>query len=213
MENVCYLFNGQVKQQEEGLATGEDAARAMARVVMLDWDMEVVKLAAVNQLKLYLHSRYVDDTADAGKALAPGLRWEEGKMIMKPELVEEDLSLPGDLRTMREFVKMGSSINPDVQLTGDCPSNHVTGKMPALDTQLWIQDGRVRYEHYRKPMANPLVMVECSAMPIKVKRTTLTQVVVWNHQNTSREMPKETVVKHLNEFSSRMKASGYREKF
>ena len=83
----------------------------------------------------------------------------------------------------------------------------------ALDTQLWIEDGRVRYEHYRKTITNPLVMMECSSMPIKVKRTTLTQVVVWNHQNTSREMPKETVVKPLNEFSSRMKASGYREKF
>ena len=81
----------------------------------------------------------------------------------------------------------------------------------ALDTQLWIEDGRVRYEHYRKTITNPLVMMECLSMPIKVKRTTLTQVVVWNHQNTSREMPKETVVKHLNEVSSRMKASGYPE--
>ena len=92
-------------------------------------------------------------------------------------------------------------------------SKHVTGKMPALDTQLLIQDGRVRYEHYRKPMANPLVMVECSAMPIKIKRTTLTQEVVRIHRNTSRELPKETVAKHLNEFTSRMKASGYPEKF
>ena len=31
MENVCYLFNNQVKQQEEGLATGEDASRALVR--------------------------------------------------------------------------------------------------------------------------------------------------------------------------------------
>ena len=53
-----------------------------------------------------MHSRYADDTADAGKALAPGLRWEEGRMAMKPELVEEDRDIPGDLRAMGEFVKL-----------------------------------------------------------------------------------------------------------
>ena len=96
MENVCYLFNREVKQQEDGLATGEDAARAMARVVMLDWDMEVTRLARDNELELLLHSRYVDDTADAGQALAPGHRWEESRIIFRPELVEEDMSTPED---------------------------------------------------------------------------------------------------------------------
>ena len=67
---------------------------------MLDWDMEVTKLAEDNQLEIHLHSRYADDTADAGKALAPGLRWEEGRMIMRPALVEEDMNTPEDLRTI-----------------------------------------------------------------------------------------------------------------
>ena len=74
MLNACYLFNNQMKQQRDGLATGEDASRALARVVMLDWEMEVTKLAEDNQLEMFLHSRYVDDTADSGMALAPGLR-------------------------------------------------------------------------------------------------------------------------------------------
>ena len=134
-------------------------------------------------------------------------------MVMKPDLVEEDMDTPGDLRTMREFVKLGSSINPDVQLTGDCPSNHPSGKMPALDTQHWVEGDKVMYEHYRKPMANPLVMMECSAMPVKVKRTTLTQEVIRIHRNTSKHLPKETVVKHLDNFSASMKASGYSERF
>ena len=77
-------------------------------------------------------------------------RWEEGKMMHRPELVEEDRGTPSDLRKMREFVKLGSSVNPDVQLTGDCPSNHLSGKMPALDTQIWVENGQIRFEHYRK---------------------------------------------------------------
>ena len=155
----------------------------------------------------------MDDTADAGQALAPGLRWEDGKMVHRPELVEEDRGTPSDLRTMREFVKLGSSVNPDVQLTGDCPSNHLSGKMPALDTQIWVENRQIRFEHYRKPMSNPLVMMECSAMPTKVKRTTLTQEVVRILRNISKELPKETANKHLSEFSSRMMASEYTEKF
>ena len=143
------------------MATGKDASRALARVVMLDWDIEVMVLARDNQLEIYLHSRYVDDTADAGQALAPGLRWEDGKMVHRPELVEDYRGTPSDLRTMREFVKLGSSVNPDVQLSGDCPSNHLSGKMPALDTHIWVENGQIRYEHYRKSMSNPLVMMEC----------------------------------------------------
>ena len=126
----------------------------MAKVVMLDWDIEVTRLARDNELELLLHSRYVDDTADAGQALAPGHRWEEGRMIFRPELVEEDMSTPADLRTMQEFVKLGSSVNPDVQLTGDCLLNHPSGKMRALDVQIWVDKEKILYEQYRKPMVN-----------------------------------------------------------
>ena len=64
---------------------------------------------------------------------------------VEAELIEED---PADLKTMQEFVKLGSLINPDVQLTGDCPSNYPSGKMPALNTQLWVEDNKIMHEHY-----------------------------------------------------------------
>ena len=60
-------------QQEEILATGEKSSRALARVAMFDWDMEVINLAEDNQLEIYSQSRYSNGTADAGKALAPRL--------------------------------------------------------------------------------------------------------------------------------------------
>ena len=50
-------------------------------------------------------------------------------------------------------------------------------------------------------MANPLLMMEMSAMPAKVKRTTLVQEVV-----TIRR-------KHLDNFCKRMKASGYNQQY
>ena len=111
------------------------------------------------------------------------------------------------MRTMREVVRMGNSLSTMIQLTGDCPSANQSGKMPLLNTQVWVEENKLMHENYRKPMANPLTMLAMSAMPAKMKRT-----VVRIKRNISLELPWETTVKHLNDFSSRMRASGYDEK-
>ena len=82
-----------------------------------------------------------------------------------------------------------------------------------LNTEVWVEGSKVRYEHYRKPMANDLLMLEISAMPARIKRATLTQEVVTIRRNISRELPWEVTVKHLNNFCQRMKASGYNENY
>ena len=85
--------------------------------------------------------------------------------------------------------------------------------MPLLDTQVWVEGKTVQYEHFRKPMANPLMMLEISAMPENMKRTVLTQEVVRTLRNTKSSLPWETKVRHLNNFSERMKMSGYSESY
>jgi hypothetical protein len=134
-------------------------------------------------------------------------------MVQHPHLVEEDLALPADQRTVREVVKLASSINQMIQLTGECPSLHPSGKMPLLDTQVWVEDGVVQYEHYRKPVANHLLILEMSAMPAKMKRTVLTQEVVRIQRNIRPGLPWDCTVEHLNDFSQRMRASGYNEEY
>ena len=69
------------------------------------------------------------------------------------------------------------------------------------------------YEHFRKPMANPLVMLELSAMPAEMKRTVLTQEVVRIRRNIHPGLPWEVTVKHLDDFSQRLRASGYGEDY
>ena len=91
-----------------------------------------------------------------------------------------------DLRTMREVVRMASSIHPMIQLTGDCPSKNSDGKMPLLNTKVWVEEDLSLYENYRKPVANPFAMLEMSAMPGNMKRTVLTQEVVRIRRNMSK---------------------------
>ena len=108
---------------------------------------------------------------------------------------------------------MGSSINPDIKLTGDCPSLNASKMMPALDVQLWVEGGRVKYQHFRKSMANNMVMMKSSAQPDKTKRTSLTQEGIRILRNTSLELPWHVAAGHLSHLSSRMRASGYEEQF
>ena len=68
---------------------------------------------------------------------------------------------------------MGNSLSDMIQLTGDCPSENESGKMPLLNTQEVV---RIR-------------------------------------RNISLELPWEITVKHLNDFSQRMGASGYDKKY
>ena len=107
-----YLWRQEVRRQEEGLAIGLDLARAAARLFMLEWDRMFLQLVRDNFLTLYHYSRYLDDTGNGVKAIPLGMRWseKEGRMIIHPGLVEQDRDIPGDLRTMREVVKMANSI-------------------------------------------------------------------------------------------------------
>ena len=69
------------------------------------------------------------------------------------------------------------------------------------------------YEHYRKPMANDLLMMEMSAMPAGMKRTVLTQEVVRIRKNIHPDLTWEITTKHLNNFSQRLRLSGYDEAY
>ena len=215
LDTHMYTWHKEVKKQVGGLAIGLDLSRAVGRLVMLEWDQKFLKLARDNQINIYMYKRYVDDSAEGMEALKPGLRWseEEGRMILHPHLVEEDLELEPDLRSMREVVRMGNSIYNMVQLTGDCPSGNQNGKMPLLNTEVWVEGEIVQYKDYRKPCSNPMVMLEMSAMPASIKRTALTQTVIRIRRNTRPELPWSVTENLLSKFSARKKVSGYDEHY
>ena len=162
----------------------------------------------------------MDDAEEAGRALAPGTRWLEGprpgrlaKLVGLEELALKDLNIPPHIRTMKEFIKKGSKFNPDIRLMGDCPSLNASKMMPALDVQIWVVCGQVKYQHYRKLMANTMVMMKYSAHPEKTKRTSPAQEGKRILKNTSQYLPWQVLANHLSDLSKRMKASGYKEQF
>ena len=220
MENHAYSFKGEAHLQEEGGSIGERFTQALARLVMLDWDQRFLQLARANNIEILMYKRYIDDANEVLRAIAPGMRWsEETKtMEMNEDLIQDDLQVPADARTVQEVVKMGSSISSMIQLTGECPTRSPEEKMPVLDLSVWVDDDdegvrMLWWQHYRKPVTNTLLMMEKSAMPMKIKRTTLTQEVIRILRNCRLEMPWEDKAEMLTDLSRRMKLSGYPEKF
>ena len=108
---------------------------------------------------------------------------------------------------------MGNSIDPLIQLTGDCPTKNASGKMPVLDLECWTEEGTIWWQHYRKPMTNFLMMQATLAMAWSIKHTTFAQEVVRILRKCRTDLPWTTRAVFLSDLSTRMKASGYTEKF
>ena len=71
------------------------------------------------------------------------------------------------------------------------------------------ENDKIRYQFYRKTMANPLLIMARSAMRERVKRTALAQQVLTIMTNTSQELPEDLKTQLLSEFSGPVRASGY----
>ena len=161
-------------------------------------------------------SFYVDDGAFYGKVAPKGITYdvEEDSLIMSSEQSEIDKDMPGDQRMINLIIKIGNTIDKDIQLTGDAPSLNKNGYMPLLDTQVTIKkseeypQGQILFRHYRKSMASKLTLQRDSALPLKQQITIMSQEVLRIMRNShpdSGEYWKEDI----SDFAQRMFNSGW----
>jgi hypothetical protein len=96
------------------------------------------------------------------------------------------LEEPDDKRSLTEMRKMANSICPILQMTEDYPSRSPDGKLAILYLKVSVgPDGRILYEFYRKEMASRLLILARSAMPARVKRSTMIQEAIRILKKTS----------------------------
>ena len=84
--------------------------------------------------------------------------------------------------------------------------------LPILDIQVKVENNKIIYKFYKKPVSSPLLMLERSAMPMKIKRNTLAEEGLWRLRNTKRDLAWEIKADILSEFSFSMMLSSYSEK-
>ena len=187
---------------------------------MLWWDRKFLSLAEKAGANIAMYKRYVDDTNIILKGIEPGVKWIEDSEtlgIMQEE-INRDREENTDVRTAREIRKMANTIAEAIQWEEAVPSTSPGGKLPILDLQCWTKElpqenTIVYYEFYRKPMANRLLMLHQSAMPDKIKRTTLSQEVIRILRNCHPDLSWQQKLTHLNRLTERMRDSGYPERF
>ena len=136
---------------------------------MKRFDKKYLKLLEKLDILNELYERYVDDETDAMAALDPGIRFDGKKLVLVKELIEEDKTVPEDLRTMNVLKDIGNSIFKCVQFTIDCPSLHPSGMVPILDLQVYIEDNQIIHKFFEKPVACKVTIPYSSAHSIKMK--------------------------------------------
>ena len=166
----------------------------------------------------WLLSLYVDDKFVYGEETMIGLRYNPimDALELSTDQENEDSKVKGDQRSIRLLANIGNSIDGDIQLTYDAPSMKPSGKMPLLDTEVWLETndptfkrGKILFSHYRKPMASNLTIQVNSALPLKQKITIMTQEIFRIKRNTHPDVPNETWKSHCSSYMQRMKNSGW----
>ena len=138
-------------------------------------------------------------------ALDPGVRFDKTKMKMvkMEELVENDKDIPEDVITMNELRKIANTVFECVQFTTDCPSNHVEGKVPVLDLQLYVgDDGLVKHEFYKKPCFNKFAIPNQSAHSKRMKMSVIVEEGLRRLQNCSRGLESDVRKRVMEKWAS-----------
>ena len=102
-----------------------------------------------------------------------------------------------------------NSIHPNLKFTMEIPEDFDNGKLPTLDTQVWLEGDRLMYSFYEKPMAAKTVMRRESALSENTKVSSLSQDLIRRLKNINLELPTSARVEAINDFASKLMSSGY----
>ena len=219
MKNHLYMLDGKVYHQSEGGPIGLQLTGAIARTFMLWWDKKLMEKLREATKKIrwecHMYLRYVDDGNIVCTPFPPGSKIEGDSIVVEgcDDISAESRDRPADKRTAEIVKTIANTLCEFIQVEIDYPSAHEAIRMPILDLEVAVVRGRIAYRHYRKIMANPVVIHQRSAMPQNVKRACLTNEVIRMMRNTSRDEDEEVRKFFLSDFSHRMRMSGYPEQF
>ena len=209
MKNHFYSFDNVTRRQEKGGAIGNKLTERLGKILMKRHCRYYVRELARLGLETELLKCYVDDTTDACVAIDPGVRFENGELVKKEELVEEDMHVAEDERTLNVLSAVANSIFPCVQFTVEYPSKNENGKVPILDLEVAVKDNQLTYEHYEKPCAAKMVIPFSSAHSRKMKMAVLVEEGVRRLRNTARGLDEEKRRSVMEKWSKKLRRSGY----
>ena len=110
IKNHMYRFDGKLYKQEDGGPIGDELSQAVARLVMIWWDEMFLDRCQKLDMNVMMYTRYVDDANLAVVPLDLGVRCEDNKLKVIPELREEDRKDKRDRTTARTLKEIANEI-------------------------------------------------------------------------------------------------------
>ncbi len=217
LNNHCYMFNNEVKKQNEGGPIGLDITGVIARIFMSWWDRQINDRLQTNDVKVFLYKRYEDDINMCVNAIRPGMKWDGNELVYDERTESTEKEKESDKRTFDIIKEIGNSIHRSIQLVTDIPSENDDKKIPILDLkvstkEIMTENGKVtkiRNEFYMKDVSTKFMVDADSAGPWKTKMTVMTQQCLRVLLNCCPDLEESIVIEHMNSFMKRLQASGY----
>ena len=202
-------YDNVIRRQSKGGAIGNKLTEKLGRLLMKRHDKKYLKLLRKLDIQGEIFDRYVDDELEGLAAVDPGVRFEGGELVMDEDRVEEDQLLAADERTFRLLKDIGNSIFDCIQFTIDVPSLNENGKLPVLDVNLEVVDGKIEHGFFKKPCTSEIVIPYTSAHSRKMKLSVLVEEGLRRLRNHSRGLEWERSRKVMEDWSRKLRRSGY----
>ena len=221
--NVCmrshtYSIGADGRLQSGGGPIGLKLSGAVSKVFMVNWCRkfkEKMRIATTDlpNFTIHLYKFYVDDHNLVVEALPPGARLVEEKVKVVAEEIEDDLLIPADQRTAELMKEVANSVCEYTEMEVDFPSDNPDGWMPILDNKVRIENKKVDWSFYKKPVDSELFIMSRSALPNRIKKASLSQEGLRRLRNTRPDKVEERKGKLLADMAEGMMKSGYPEQY
>jgi len=214
MDKHFFTINKKIYQQKDGCPIGLDFSVDAAAIYMMLWDDDLLKTLRKLGITMGVYKRYVDDITAILRAINKGWMFDRvrKKMVYDEERAESDTD-PDDLRTLKVITEIANSLDDDIQLTFEVPSQQEDERLPVLDLGLKVVNNKVQHYFYKKPMSSPFAILYESAISAQTKRNSLLQEGLRRIRNTCQEAPVEEFRLVMSKYMNMLRISGYDEKY
>ena len=164
-----------------------------------------------NRIKVDMAARYIDDIRQAMNALRRGWRWNGKELEHCQEWEQEDKASKksGAVRTGEVVNKIMDGIYSDLKFTTETGEEFENGRLPTLDMEMWIENGRILYSYYEKPVAAKTVINQKSALSENTKMASLSQDLIRRMKNTTERLDLKHRIAIIDKYAAKILSSGY----
>ena len=209
MMNHFFTINGKLFRQKDGSPIGLDLSVEIASIYMTLWDKKFLATLRRLGIQVGLYKRYVDDTVVILNGINPGWYYCPKAKKMCHDMNHRNVGQEEDARTFGVLREIANSLDTDIQMTVEVPSDFADRRLPVMDLALWVNDNQVQFSFFKKPMSSPYVNMWRSAISKKTKRDSLLQEGLRRYRNMGQGVDDAEKRLVLSRFMNQLRISGF----